>query len=97
MGLYLRLATEADALHRLMRVAYAITLYRTKLNKDPVNLDGLVPEFLSHVPLDPFDGKPLRMKKADKGLILYSVGANLEDDGGVDGKEDQGDIVFRVP
>jgi hypothetical protein len=97
MRLYLRLATEADALHRLMRVAYAITLYRTKLAKDPVNLDALVPEFLTHVPLDPFDGKPLRMKKADKGLILYSVGANLEDDGGVDGKEDQGDIVFRVP
>ena len=97
IGLYLRLATEADTLHRLMRVAYAITLYRTKYTKDPANLDDLVPEFLTHVPLDPFDGKPLRMKKADKGLILYSVGANQEDDGGVDGKEDEGDIVFRVP
>jgi hypothetical protein len=97
MGLYLRLATEADALHRLMRVAYAITLYRTKFNKDPANLDDLVPEFLTHVPLDPFDGKRLRMKKADKGLIIYSVGANQVDDGGVDGNEDKGDIVFRVP
>jgi len=37
------------------------------------------------------------MKKADTGLILYSVGANLVDDGGVDGNEDQGDLVFRVP
>ena len=57
MALILRLATEADALHRLMRVAYAITLYRAKHSKDPAQLDDLVPEFLSHVPLDPFDGK----------------------------------------
>jgi hypothetical protein len=97
MALYLRLATEADALHRLMRVAYSIIRYRAKYSKDPTKLDDLVPEFLTHIPLDPFDGKPLRMKKGATGVILYSVGPNLVDDGGVDGKEDQGDIVFRVP
>ncbi len=97
MALYLRLATEGDALHRLMRVAYSIIRYRAKYSKDPAKLDDLVPEFLTHVPLDPFDGKPLRMKKGATGVILYSVGANVIDDDGVDGKEDQGDIVFRVP
>jgi hypothetical protein len=97
MELQFRIATQADAVHRLMRLAYGVTRYRSKFGKDPGQLDDLVPEFMGHVPLDPFDGKPLRMKKADKGLILYSVGVNLVDDGGVDGKEGQGDITFRVP
>ncbi len=77
MKLYLRLATEADTLHRLMRVAYAITRYRSKHGKDPANLQALVPDFLAHVPLDPFDGKPLRMKAGATGIVLYSVGARL--------------------
>jgi hypothetical protein len=39
---------------------------------------GLPPACL----IDPFDGRRLRMKRTPNGPIVYSVGANLLDDGG---------------
>jgi hypothetical protein len=39
-----------------------------------------VPEYLSHLLLDPFDGKPLRYSKEKK--IVYCVGKDLVDSGG---------------
>ena len=36
---------------------------------------------------DPFDGLPLRFKSTDNQLLIYSVGENKTDDGGIlDGK-----------
>jgi hypothetical protein len=97
VALYLQQVTEADTLHRLMRIAFAITRYRAKYDKQPSNLEELVPEFLTHVPLDPFDNKPLRMKKVSAGSIIYSVGPNMEDNDGQEGTTEHDDIVFRVP
>ena len=37
---------------------------------------------LREVPADPFDGKPLRCKRTDDGLIVYAVGPDGEDHGG---------------
>ena len=34
--------------------------------------------------LDPFDGQPLRTKGRGKDLVVYSVGMNFKDDGGID-------------
>ena len=34
------------------------------------------------VPPDPFDGKPLRYKKREDGVTIYSVGRDSKDDGG---------------
>ena len=31
---------------------------------------------------DPFTGEPLHVKKLPKGWLIYSVGANFQDDGG---------------
>ena len=61
-----------------------------------VRLEELSPEFLSVVPRDPFDGKPLRLRKTDKGYVLYSVGADLIDDRGAGLSKDwlKGDITF---
>jgi hypothetical protein len=39
---------------------------------------GLPPE----VTTDPFNDKPLQLKKLQAGWLVYSVGTNLEDDGG---------------
>ena len=47
----------------------------------PATLDALVPKYISAVPRDPFDGKPLRYDSKKK--IVYSVGYNLKDDGGM--------------
>lgn len=51
----------------------------------PDNLQVLIPHYLPELPLDPFDGKPLRYDKSK----IWSVGANLKNDGGdsVSGKD----------
>ncbi len=38
----------------------ALELYRDRYGDYPESLEALVPEFLTQVPLNPFDGKPLR-------------------------------------
>ncbi len=45
----------------------------------PESLGALVPDYLPELPVDPYDGNPLRYDKAK----LWSVGSDLKDDGGV--------------
>ena len=64
-------------------------------------LSDLVPTFLEEVPTDPFDGIPLRYKQLIKGYLLYSIGEDGVDDGGVRNKdrdeaEVERDIRFKV-
>jgi len=61
-------------------VIVAIKAFKMKTGRLPKTLDELVPEYLAAVPLDDFDGKPLRYSPEKK--ILYSVGKNLKDVGG---------------
>ena len=45
----------------------------------------------SEATIDPFNGQPLHLKKGPEGWMVYSVGPDLKDDGGVlDGKTDIG-------
>ena len=70
-----------------MRVAVtslAIERYRLAGGSIVEELDELVPRYLESVPEDPFDGKSLRYKKLDKGYVVYSVGEDLVDDGGLE-------------
>jgi hypothetical protein len=53
-------AMEAIARLRCAKTACAIERFRLKHGKLPEKLEELVPEFLSEVPIDPFDGKKLR-------------------------------------
>ena len=46
----------------------------------PESLAELVPNYLSEVPQDPYDGAPFRYS-AEKGLV-WAVGKNLTDEGG---------------
>lgn len=48
----------------------------------PENLAALTPDLISSVPLDPFDGQPLRYLPRAGGFVVYSVGPNRKDDGG---------------
>lgn len=92
------LTVGADARTRLARLAVAVTAYQLKNKKYPATLDDLVPEFLPAIPIDPFDHKPLKMTTADGGLVLYSVGGDGVDGGGVEKHRGQGfvegDITF---
>lgn len=49
----------------------------------PESLAELVPRFLPAVPADPFDGQPLRYRHTNDTYVVYSVGADLADDGGL--------------
>ena len=47
----------------------------------PDALSELVPAYLTAVPLDPFDGQPVRYKKLPVGYVVYSVGLGWTDQG----------------
>jgi hypothetical protein len=91
-------ALDADATHALARAAVAATAYKAKHGKYPEKLGELVPEFVPDVPADPYDGRPLRLRRADGGLVLYSLGRDRKDDAGRpwDADKQEGDLVFRL-
>jgi type II secretory pathway pseudopilin PulG len=79
-----RIVVEGQAMRSCVTVAIAATRYRLAHNHQyPETAQALVPEFLDTIPLDPFDGKPLRFKKNEDGsLTFYSIGRDMTDNGG---------------
>ncbi len=77
---------------RLACTAIAIERYRLANHSLPATLSDLVPDWLRGIPVDPYDGLPLRYKDTGKGYILYSVGENRLDD---EGSKDT-DNIFAV-
>lgn len=77
------LAATSMAVKRAALTACAVERYRLKNSpRLPERLEQLVPEFLPAVPLDPFDGRPLRYEVSGEGYVIYSVGSDLVDDRG---------------
>ncbi len=68
---------------RCATAALAAERYRLAEGRWPASLEALVPRYLAAVPTDPFDGQPLRLKHLPDGLVVYSVGTDGTDDGGV--------------
>ncbi len=62
--------------------ALAAERYRQAHKKWPDSLDKLCPRFLSAVPLDPFDGEPLRYRRVEDGVIIYSISSDGVDNNG---------------
>ncbi len=67
---------------RCAGAALACERYRMAHGAWPSALNDLVPEFLAGLPRDPFDGKPLRFRRHNGQLVIYSVGEDRRDDGG---------------
>jgi hypothetical protein len=63
-------------------VAVALERYRRDHGRWPDTLDALVPKYLSAVPTDPQDGRPLRYKRRPDGVVVYWLGPDGTDDGG---------------
>ncbi len=60
---------------RLVITAIALKRYQLRQGKYPARLQDLTPGYLSEIPLDPMDGKPLRYQpKPGDTFLLYSVG-----------------------
>jgi hypothetical protein len=91
----------------LARTAIALERFRLAHGKFPESLDALAPQFMEKIPHDVIGGQPLKYRRAADGqFVLYSVGWNEKDDGGVVVfKKDssaavdinQGDWVWRYP
>lgn len=65
-------------------VLIALIRYRLDNGHYPEALDELVQDYLDAIPPDRFDGTPIKYRITDDGTpILYSVGRNRRDDGGV--------------
>ena len=55
-------------------------------------------EAMGQVPKDPFDGQPLRYKKAGNTFVVYSIGPTGKFDGGTPAaKPDAKEALFRYP
>jgi hypothetical protein len=91
--------TEArvEATDACARAAVAMTRYRLDHDKLPTRLSDLVPAYLNAIPTDPFNGKPLRLVIRNNQWIVYSVGSDGVDNGGVSfEKVKNGDVIFTL-
>ena len=77
--------------------ALAVERYRLAKGRLPEGLGELVGEYMDSVPADPFTGQELKYKKLQQGYVVYSVGKDEKDDGGVEEEGQEGpDIIFEI-
>ncbi len=92
---------RSQAMLRSAAVALACERYRQRHKDWPASLDGLVQvKLLDAVPLDPFDGQPLRYRRTKDGIVIYSVGPDkIDNQGHIDRErshEPGVDVGFRL-
>jgi hypothetical protein len=93
---------EDRAQARVAQTALAIERYRlVHEGALPENLNALVPGFLPAMPIDPFDGQPLRFQRRPSGYVVFSIGQDTKDNGGAERPpkpktSDQWDVTFIV-
>jgi hypothetical protein len=87
---------RVEAGDRCAEIAVAITRFRLDHGALPARLDELEPKYLQEIPVDPFDGKPLRLSIKNDELVIFSVGPDRIDNGGVEIEKDKGDIIFAL-
>ncbi|HXE42306.1 MAG TPA: hypothetical protein VN516_04710, partial [Candidatus Baltobacteraceae bacterium] len=67
------------------QIACALERYRLAHSQYPETLDALIPQFMEKIPHDIIGGQPLHYRRTTDGkFLLYSVGWNETDDGGLD-------------
>jgi hypothetical protein len=65
-------------------IVCALERYRLAHGEYPETLDALAPRFIQGIPRDIIGGQPLKYRREKGEFVLYSVGWNQTDDGGVD-------------
>ncbi len=91
---------QAIANRDIFCTALALKVHRQQHGAYPVSLADLQATLDWQLPDDPFSGKPYRYERRDQGFALWSVGEDLEDDGGIppeprsDLDWDESDIVW---
>jgi hypothetical protein len=96
-------STAIEYLSRAELQALITTLSTMRYNIDKNGYPGTLSQlimagYLKELPKDPFSDKPLVYRQTEKGFILYSLGGDFDDDGGLRNKsgysEEGGDHVF---
>ncbi|MGB9609061.1 MAG: hypothetical protein ACPL3E_01655, partial [Minisyncoccia bacterium] len=92
----IRKKCQEDLLVGVTQAIIAIKAYKNDTSNYPNSLNELVPNYLSSVPKDPFDNKPLKYSLTKK--IIYSVGEDAEDSGGSTGDDwrKMSDPTFQI-
>lgn len=80
----LEASDRTQASMRCTLAALAVERYRIKHGRWPDSLETVRQAgFLKAIPTDPYDGKPLRAKRVPTGFVVYSLGLDRIDNGGV--------------
>lgn len=93
----------AQQRHDILLLGAALATYRAEHGRYPDKLDVLSPLYLKTIPTDLFTGRPPIYRRLETGFIVYSVGLNGRDDGGLDNRATKDsdrkadDLVFRIP
>jgi tetratricopeptide (TPR) repeat protein len=93
------LSYRARAQIEALITTIAVMRYRRAHGDYPESLDRLLEaDLLKKLPMDPYSAKPLVYKRTADGFVLYSLGADFDDDGGLHsnwGRDTEGgDYVF---
>ncbi|HET6881727.1 MAG TPA: hypothetical protein VFI31_16305, partial [Pirellulales bacterium] len=94
-----RAQTQHSAELRLLECDLAVRSFQHEYGTLPERLEELVPEFLPAVPLDPYR-PPWVYRRLDGGFLLYSVGPDQVDNGGVRSASEQpsaGEDLLLIP
>lgn len=78
---------RAQVQRSTLDLVLALELHHRQTGQYAASLEELVPVFLESIPIDPLDGNPIRYKLVDDKPVVYSVGANRADEGGIAAKD----------
>src|SRR5206468_1259851 len=75
----------------LLRIEVALYQFKADTGRFSTTLDQLIPAYIKTIPPDPFGGSsggPLHysVRQMSPGFLLYSVGADMTDNGGISGR-----------
>jgi len=91
--------TQTLAKRDVLVTAIAALRYRLELREFPSELNDLAPDYLTAIPIDPYDGKPLRLRARSGKVVVYSVGKDGKDDSADQnptGNSDEPDILIQL-
>ena len=93
---FIEFGWRRKAYHEAVVTILAIQAFEAEKGRLPNSLAELEAESFPSVPIDPYSGKPLVYKVAGDDFILYSVGQDFADSGGLRSYwgRDGGDQVF---
>jgi hypothetical protein len=84
------------------RMILALVAYKERYGRYPKSIVELRNRLGWKLPTDPFGGADFKYRREGQGFILYSLGPNLKDDGGVQhetrvfARDETGDYVWKM-